>query len=180
MASSFPSISETLAYFEKLDQAKLAAEEKARQDALAERLRISAFRGPPNISSSPYEGEVSQASLPEVPPRPTRTQEARANPSIPETILPPTPQDSTITFSSRIRDSPTSEAEVTALLNEISGIKVEVQGLKEQLRIRNEDFEVLNKRLRDAERGYEEVIVDMRKSREEKQELEDIVSRLRR
>jgi hypothetical protein len=38
----------------------------------------------------------------------------------------------------------------------------------------------LNKRLRDTERRYEEAIVDMRRSREEKQELEDIVGRLRR
>lgn len=55
-----------------------------------------------------------------------------------------------------------------------------MQGLKEQLGIRNEEFEVLNKRLRDAERRYEEAIVDMRRSREEKQELEDTVERLRR
>jgi hypothetical protein len=52
--------------------------------------------------------------------------------------------------------------------------------LKEQLEIRNEEFEVLNKRLRDTERRYEEAIVDMQRSREEKQELEDIVGRLRR
>jgi len=52
--------------------------------------------------------------------------------------------------------------------------------LKEQLGIKNEEFEVLNKRLRDTERRYEEVIVDMRRSKEEKQELEDIVGRLRR
>ena len=180
MASSFPSISQTLAYFESPDPAKLAAEEKARQDALTERLRISAFSGPPNVSSSPYEAEVSQASRPEVPPRPVRKREARENPSIPDIILPLTPQDSTITVSSRHRDSPTSEAEVTALRNEISGIKVEVEGLKEQLEIRNEEFEDLNKSLRDVERRYEEAIVDMRRSREEKQELEDIVGRLRR
>ena len=180
MASSFPSISQTLAYFESPDSVKLAAEEKARQDALAERLRISTFSGPPNVSSSPYEAEVSQASRPEVPPRPTRKREARANSSIPETIFPPTPQYSTSTVSSRHRDPPTSEAEVTALRNEISDIKVEVQGLKEQLGIRNEEVEALNKRLRDTERKYEEAIVDMRRSREEKQELEDIVGRLRR
>ena len=180
MTSSFPSISQTLAYFERPDPAKLAAEEKARQDALAERLRISVFSGPPNVSSSPHEAEVSQASRPEVPPRPTRRREARENPSIPDTILPLTPQDSTITVSSRHRDPPTSEAEVTALRNEISGIKVEVEGLKEQLGIKNEEFEALNKRLRDTERRYEEAIVDMRRSREEKQELEDIVGRLRR
>ncbi|KAH8757096.1 hypothetical protein BGZ57DRAFT_645795 [Hyaloscypha finlandica] len=180
MASSFPSISQTLAYFESPDPAKLAAEEKARQDALAERLRISAFSGPPNVSSSPHEAAVSQASRPEVPPRPARRREARESPPIPDTILPLTPQDSTITASSRHRDPPTSEAEVTALRNEISGIKVEVEGLKEQLGIRNEEFEALNKRLRDTERRYEEAIIDMRRSREEKQELEDIVGRLRR
>ena len=180
MASSFPSISQTLAYFESPDPAKLAVEEKARQDALAERLRISALSGPPNVSSSPHEGEVSQASRPEVPPRPARKREARENPSIPDKILPFTPQGCTITVSSRHRDPPTSEAEVTALRNEISGIKVEVEGLKEQLGIRNKEFEVLNKRLRDTERRYEEAIVDMRRSREEKQELEDIVGRLRR
>jgi len=88
MASSFPSISQTLAYFESPNPAKLAAEKKARQDALAERLRILAFSGPPNVSSSPYEAEVPQASPPEVPPRPARKREARENPSIPETILP--------------------------------------------------------------------------------------------
>ncbi|KUJ10919.1 uncharacterized protein LY89DRAFT_689474 [Mollisia scopiformis] len=180
MASSFPSISQALAYFESSDPAKLAAEEKARQDALAERLRISAFSGPPNVSPSPHEAEVSQASRPKIPPRPVRRREARETPSIPDTILPLTPQDSTITVSSRHRDLPTSEAEVTALRNEISGIQVEVEGLKEQLGIRNEEFEVLNKRLRDTERRYEEAIVDMRRSREQKQELEDIVGRLRR
>jgi chromosome segregation ATPase len=100
----------------------------------------------------------------------------RENLPIPETILPLTPQDSTITVSSRHRDPPTSEA----LRNEISGIKVEVEGLKEQLGIRNEEFEALNKRLRDTERRYEEAIIDMRRSREKKQELEDIVGRLRR
>ena len=51
--------------------------------------------------------------------------------------------------------------------------------MKEQLGIRNEEFEGLNKRLRDTERRYEEAIVDMRRSREEKQELEGIVGRLR-
>jgi hypothetical protein len=116
------------------DPAKLAAEEKARQDALVERLRISAFSGPPNVSSSPYKAEVSQVSRPEVPPRPVRKRQARENPPIPKTI--PTPQDSTITVSSRHRDPPTSEAEVAALRNEISDIKVKVQGLKEQLGIR--------------------------------------------
>ncbi|KAL5313322.1 hypothetical protein ACEPPN_019055 [Leptodophora sp. 'Broadleaf-Isolate-01'] len=180
MASSFPSISPTLAFFQNPDPAKLAVEEKARQDALAERLRISAFSGSSNVSSSPHDAEVSQVSRPEVPPRPTRKREARENPSIPDTILPPTPQDSTITNSSRHRDPPTSEAEATALRNEISGIKVEVEGLKEQLGIRNEEFDVLNKRLRDTERRYEEAIIDMRKRREEKQELEDMVGRLRR
>lgn len=180
MASSFPSISQTLAYFESPDPAKLAAEEKARQDALAKRLHISASSDPSNVSSSPHEAAVSQASRPEVPPRPARRREARENPPIPETILPLTPQDSTITVSSRRRDPPTSEADVTALRSEISGIKVEVEGLKEQLGIRNEEFEALNKRLRDTERRYEEAIIDMRRSREEKQELEDIVGRLRR
>lgn len=72
MASSFPSILQTLAYFEGPDSAKLAAEEKAHQDALAERLRIPASSGPPNVSSSPYVAEASQASRPEVPPRPAR------------------------------------------------------------------------------------------------------------
>jgi len=176
MASSFPSISQTLAYFESPDPAKLAAAEKARQDALAERLRISALSGPPHVSSSPHEAAVSQASRPEAPPRPARRREARENLPIPETILPLTPQDSTITVSSRHRDPPTSEA----LRNEISGIKVEVEGLKEQLGIRNEEFEALNERLRDTERRYEEAIIDMRRSREEKQELEDMVGRLRR
>lgn len=52
--------------------------------------------------------------------------------------------------------------------------------MKEQLGIRNEEFEALNKRIRDTERRYEEAIVDMRRSREEKQELEDMVGRLRR
>ncbi|KAG9228066.1 hypothetical protein BJ875DRAFT_447204, partial [Amylocarpus encephaloides] len=176
MASSFPSISQTLAYFESPDPAKLAAAEKARQDALAERLRISALTGPPHVSSSPHEAAVSQASRPEVPPRPARRRDARENLPIPETILPLTPQDSTITVSSRHRDPPTLEA----LRNEISGIKVEVEGLKEQLGIRNEEFEALNERLRDTERRYEEAIIDMRRSREEKQELEDMVGRLRR
>ena len=37
----------------------------------------------------------------------------------------------------------------------------------------------MNKRLKDTERRYEEAIVDMRRSREEKQELEGIVGRLR-
>jgi hypothetical protein len=154
----------------------LAAAEKARQDALVERLRISAFSGPPHVSSSPHEAVVSQASRPEVPPRLIRRREARENLSIPETILPLTPQDSIIIVSSRHRDPPTSEA----LRNEISGIKVEVEGLKEQLGIRNEEFEALNKRLRDTERRYKEAIIDMRRSREEKQELEDMVGRLRR
>jgi peptidoglycan hydrolase CwlO-like protein len=180
MASSFPSISQTLAYFESPDPAKLAAEEKARQNALAERLRISTCSGPPNVLSSPYEAEVSQTSRPEVPLRPARKREARETPSIPEAILPPTPQDSTITVSSRHRDSPTSEAEVSSLRKEISGIKDEVQGLKEQLGSRNDEFEALNKRLRDTERKYEEAIIDVRKSREEKQELEDTVERLTR
>jgi len=180
MASSFPSILQTLAYFQSPDPAKLAAEEKARQDALAERLRISAFSGPPNVLSSAHEAAVSQASRPEVPPRPARRREARENPPIPETILPLTPQDSTITVSSQHRNPPTSEADVTALRNEISGIKIEVEGLKEQLGIRNKEFEALNKRLRDTEDRYEKAIIDMRKSREEKQKLEDIVGRLRR
>jgi len=38
----------------------------------------------------------------------------------------------------------------------------------------------LNERLRDTERKYKEAIVDMRRSREVKQELEDIVGRLMR
>ncbi|KAH6699819.1 hypothetical protein BKA61DRAFT_208209 [Leptodontidium sp. MPI-SDFR-AT-0119] len=180
MAFSFPSISPTLAFFQNPDPAKLAVEEKAHQDALAERLRISAFSGSSNVSSSPHDAEVSQVSRPEVPPRPTRKREARENPSIPDTTLPPTPQESTITNSTRHRDPTTSEAEATALRNEISGIKVEVEGLKEQLGVRNGEFDVLNKRLRDTERRYEEAIIDMRRSREEKQELEDMVGRLRR
>ncbi|KAF8862696.1 hypothetical protein BDZ45DRAFT_722969 [Acephala macrosclerotiorum] len=180
MAASFPSVSQALAYFESPDLAKLAAEEKARQDVLAERLHISAFSGPPNVSSSPYEAEVSQASHPEIPPRPARKREARENSHIPKTTLPPTLQDPTVTVSSRHRSLPTSEAENIALRNDISSIKIEVEGLKEQLGIRNEEFEVLNKRLSDTERRYEEAIVDMRRSREEKQELEDIVERLRR
>jgi hypothetical protein len=52
--------------------------------------------------------------------------------------------------------------------------------LKEQLRIRNKEFEVLNKRLRDTKHRYKEAIVDMQRSKEEKQELEDIVRRLRK
>ena len=181
MTSSFPSISHTLAYFESHDPAKLAREKKARQDALADRLRISAFSSrQPDVSSSLYEAEVPQALRPEVPPRPAREREARENPSNPETILPPTPQDSTITVSSWHRDPPTSTAEVTALRNEVSDIKVEVKGLKEQLEIRNKEFETLNKRLRDTERGYEEAIIDMERSRKEKQKFEDMVGRLRR
>jgi hypothetical protein len=180
MASSFPSISQTLAYFEHSDPAKLAAEEKTRQDARAERLRISDSSGPLNLSSSPYEAEVSQPSRPEVPPRPTRKREARENSSIPEIILPPIPQDSTTTVSSRHRNPPASEAEVATLRNEISGIKVEVQSLKKQLGIKNEEVEVLNKMLRDTEGRYEEAIVDTRRNRAEKQEWEDIVGRLRR
>lgn len=38
----------------------------------------------------------------------------------------------------------------------------------------------MNKRLRDTEYRYEEAIIDIQRSREEKQELEDIVGRLRR
>ncbi len=133
MESSFPSIWQTLAYLESHDPVKLAAEEKARQDALAERLRISASSGPPNVSSSRYEAVVSQASRPEVPPRPARKREARENPSFPETVLPPTPQHSTTTVPSQHRDSPSSEVKVTALRNKISGIEVEVQGLKRSL-----------------------------------------------
>lgn len=180
MASSFPSISHNVAFFESPNPAKLAAEQKGRQDARAERLRISASSGLPNVSSSPYEAKVSQASRPEVPLRPTRKREARDTPSILETILPPTPQGSAVTASNRYRDPLISETEVTALKSEISGIKVEVQSLKEQLGLRNTDFEVLNKTLRDTERRYEEAIVDMRRSMEERQVLEDTVGRLRR
>ena len=180
MASSFPSISPTLTYFENPDQAKFAAEQKAHQDALAEHLRISAFSGSPHILSPPDEAAVSQVSRPEVPPRSTRKREARENPSTLDTMLPLTPRDSAITGSIRHRDPPTSKAEVTALQNEISDIKLEVEALKERLRIRNDEFEALHKGLKDAEHRYDEAIVDMRKSSEEKQKLEEMVGRLRR
>jgi hypothetical protein len=52
--------------------------------------------------------------------------------------------------------------------------------LRKQLGIRNKELEVLSKTLKDTERKYGEATLDMRRSREEKQGLEDIVERLRR
>jgi hypothetical protein len=52
--------------------------------------------------------------------------------------------------------------------------------LKKQLEIKNKDFDALRKRLETAERMYEAAIVDIGKSREEKQELDDMLGRLRK
>ncbi len=133
MASSFPSISQTLAYFESHDPAKLAAEEKAHQDSLTECLHILTSSDPPNVLSSHYKAVVSQAPRPEVLPQSARKQEAREKPLFSETVLSSTSQHSTITVPHRHRDSPFSEIEVTALCNDNLGIEVEVQGLKSSL-----------------------------------------------
>jgi hypothetical protein len=52
--------------------------------------------------------------------------------------------------------------------------------LKEQLGIRSEELEILKKRLGDTERKYQEAILDVQRSMEERQALEDAVGRLKR
>jgi hypothetical protein len=141
---------------------------------------MAAEEGPPRCPrrASAHFGFKWPVERPEVPPRPTRKREARANPSTPEN----NPRSSklhnhslkSISRPSHFRNRSHS------LRKEISGIKVEAQSWREQLGIRDKEIEVLNERLRDTGRRYEESIVDMRRNREEKQELEDIVGRLGR
>lgn len=179
MTSSFPSISHTLAYFEKPDPVKLAAEEKARHDALAERLRISSLSEPSKSSFPSHQAAAVQDPRPEIPPRPTRKQESERSRSIPESVRPISYQSSAV-HPNQDSELPNPETEMIVLRNEISDIKVEVQDLKDQLELRNKEFKALNESLRDAELRYQDAVVDMQRSKEEKQKLEDMVERLRR